>query len=299
MTETIYSLSNESKASEISLELLRESQLIRLPQGKLVSRPVQSWEMIDEVTNVLNERNVPFALNAIWVQNNESQQILTREERNIYEVNGTPINKWLFNQLITQIQVGDKRNDEYHTSIAISFNKQGIVMAFGEKVHICQNMCVFGNNVMTTYGANKMPYDKMIEVLNAWMEKLDSKRNFNDKIISTMKSIDVSGGEEVQRIIGKLYMNSVRQAYGNTQAPFTISQMSSLVRELDKRLQEDSRIGTVWDLYNIGTNMYKPGEVDMTNILQLSNFWHDFLVEEYTGVKEAVVIEEPEEQDFV
>lgn len=297
MTKDItFTLSKDSKASEISLDLLRESQFIHTPTGNRshITRPVQSWEMIDEVHGILSERGISHELNQIWVQNSEAQQVITREERERFSVEGTPINRWLFNQLVTKFSVGDALSDEYRSSIAISFNKNGIAVAFGENVHVCQNMSIFGNNLMTTYGASKIPYDKMIEVVNHWMEKLPKKQQYNHRIINAMKGIEINDPKMVYEIVGKLYTQSVRQAYGNQSSPFTIGQMSSLVRELDRQMQVDSTVGTLWDVYNMGTNLYKPGEVDLANIYHLSKFWHDFLAEEFLEIKDAVLVEDPE-----
>jgi hypothetical protein len=293
--QMVYTLDTKSKASEISLDMLRQSQLIRMPLGnKNTTRPVQSWEMMDHVVDVLKDRNTPFDIDKIWVQNNETQQILTNEERGRFSVTGTPVNRWLFNQLITKIKIGNPIDPEYDTSLAISFNKQGIALAFGENVRICQNMSIFGNNIMTTYGGNKMPYEKMLEVLSRWMETLPAKQQFNKRVIDSMKSIEIGSQNKINEVIGKLYRNAVSQAYGKNFAPFTISQMSTFVREVENSLTEDSRLGTVWDLYNFGTNLFKPADVDMTNMFQITKHWHDFLTEEFLDIRDAVLIAENE-----
>ena len=292
MTQDItFHLDKESKASVISPELLRESQLIRNPMGNRanITRPVQSWEMFDAISEILTERNIPFDLDPIWIQNSEAQQIITQQEKEKFSVEGTPINRWLFNQLVTKFSVGNPLTDEYRSAIAVSFNKTGIAVAFGENVHFCQNMSIFGSNLMSTYGQTKIPYDKMLDVMNHWMEKLPAKQQYNHRIINTMKEIELNDPKQVYKIVGKLYSQSVRQAYNGATSPFQIGQMSTLVRELDKRMGEGQSIGSVWDLYNVGTNLYKPGEVDLANIFHLSKFWHDFLAEEFLDIRDAVL----------
>jgi hypothetical protein len=202
---TIFKLEGAGKASIIPIDLLRESQLVRMQNGKeIASRPIQSWELIDTIQDALTSRSIPARLTDIYVQKSESQQILTSAERGIYTAENTPINKWLFNQLITKIELNPVDGRESNASIALSFNKNGILAAFGQNVRVCQNMCVFGNNLMTTYGSNKLPFDKMIELLNHWLDTLAEKEAFDIRMIEGMKSIDISDGREVDRIIGNL-----------------------------------------------------------------------------------------------
>lgn len=292
-TETlVYKLTGEGKASTIDLDLLKKSQLIRIPSGqKNVTRPVQSWEFIDEVKGMLDHRGVEYALTDIYVQKSESQQVLTSEERSVFTVENTPIDKWLFNQLITKIMIRPKPDAEMNTALAMSFNKNGILTAFGQNVSVCQNMSIFGNNLMSTYGKEKVPYDKILEVINRWLDTFEAKENEDRRIIDAMKSINIQGHGELQRIVGNLYMKSVRQAYNNIPAPFTISQMSTFVKEIDLKMMQGGVLGTVWDLYNVGTGMYKPNDVDMINIFQLPKFWFDVLTEEYPELRNVFVEE--------
>jgi hypothetical protein len=286
-SEIIYKLEGDGKASLISLDHLRESQLVRMQNGReIISRPIQSWELIDRITNQLGERGIPHALDNIYVQKSESQQILTSAERGIYTAENTPISKWLFNQLITKINVNPAREGDTNTSIALSFNKNGVLVAFGQNVRICSNMCVFGKNLMTTYGQNKVPFDKMLEVLNHWLDTMAEKEQFDLRMIEGMKSVEIDKVSEVDRLVGNLYRKSVEQAYGSVVAPFTMTQMSVLTQDINKRLKEDSRLGTVWDLYNIGTNLYKPTDVDMVNIYHAPKVWYDAILEEYPVLME-------------
>ena len=288
LTSTIYKLDGEGKASTISLDLLRESQLVRQPNGKDVpTRPIQSWELIDGVKALLEERSIQYALDPIYVQKSESQQILTSAERAIYTAENTPIGKWLFNQLITRVAINPSKDGETNTALAISFNKQGLLVAFGQNVRVCQNMCVFGNNLMTTYGGGKVPFDKMMEVLKYWFDTLQEREERDLRVIEAMKGIEINGQKDVTGIIGDLYVRSVRQAYRNSSAPFTMNQMSVLTQDLIARLDsEDSHLATVWDLYNLGTNLYKPKDVDMVNIFHAPKVWYDTLVEYYPVIEE-------------
>lgn len=299
----VYKLTGDGKASTIELGMLKKSQLIRVPTNiKQATRPVQSWEFIEDVKAMLDERAIDYQLTDIFVQKSESQQVLTSEERSYFTVDNTPIDKWLFNQLITKILIRPNPQAEMNTALAISFNKNGILTAFGKNVTICQNMCVFGNNLMSTYGKDKVPYDKILEVLNRWMDTLEAKSQEDLRIIEALKSIKISGHGELQRIVGNLYMKAVRQAYNNVPAPFTVSQMSSFVREIDSKMMAGNDLGTAWDLYNVGTNLYKPNDIDMVQIFQLPKFWFDVLTEEYSElrnifIEDAKVIEEVETAD--
>ena len=286
-SETIYKLEGEGKASLITLDHLRESQLVRMQNGKeIISRPIQSWELIEKITQQLGGKSISHSLDSIYVQKSESQQILTSAERGMYTAENTPISKWLFNQLITKININPLKEGDTNTSIALSFNKNGVLVAFGQNVRICSNMCVFGSNLMTTYGVNKIPFDKMIEVLNHWLDTMAEKEAFDLQMIDGMKSIDIDKVSEIDRLIGNLYRKSVKQAYGSVVAPFTMTQMSVLTQDINKRLEEDSRLGTVWDLYNIGTNLYKPTDVDMVNIYHAPKVWYDAIIEEYPILNE-------------
>ena len=275
----------ENSVAEVPYEMLQQSKMILNPKGEPVkSRPVQSWELITDVVERFRKIGIKHEISPIYVQRAGSHQVLTREERAMYNETNTPIDKWLFDKLITEIKLIDYSNQDGTSTIAISFNDRGIHIAWGFNVRTCSNLSIFGSDdSIKTYGDDKRNYQDMILNLDNYLLKADEKSKFNMQIMDRMKEMKISGRKALNECVGGLYRSAVRQAYidSKTEAPFNITTMSKFTQSLENNYQKLKDDSSVWNLYNFGTDIIKPANVDITRILEDNKNWGAYIMNHF------------------
>ena len=278
MSEEVFVFPQGQKVANISLELLRESSMLRASgtNNPGPTRPLQSWELIDNVSQAIAEQKLEFERKEIWVEQKASNRILTAEEMEIYTPDNTPINKWMFDHVLTKIEIVPKKNERqgFRPSIAFSFNQAGIKVVWGLHVSVCQNLCIFGENHISTYGKMKIPFGKQMELLNHWIQNIGAKYQSDLLIMDKMIHTPVNEAW-INESIGDLYRMAIKKAYSKgTDAPLNTANLSTLTRNLNT---ED--ISTVWDFYNAGTQIIKPGNIFIEDVLDVNISWGKYLAE--------------------
>lgn len=277
-----FSFDKQTKVSNIQLEVLSES--IQLKNAGTnnpgPTRPLQSWELIAAIQGMLDKTGIKYTPEPIWVEKRNSKRILTSNEEKEFNEKNTPANKWLFDNVVTQFNMPGTK--DLNPSIGMSFNKKGIQVVWGTNVMVCSNMCVFGDNVISTYGAQRTPFGKQMQLLEYWISKMDAMFADDVKIIDDMKTVPVSS-ERLSQSIGSLYQKAIEKAYSpkaGLVAPINTSTLSIIVQDM---LKAESQIDTVWDFYNVGTAVIKPGNFNLEDIIPTNKAWGDFLREEFVN----------------
>lgn len=86
----------------------------------------------------------------------------------------------------------------------------------------------------------------------------------------------------IEEIIGDLYVGAIKQAYFKGQPmPFNTHELSDFVQQSIAQRKEEDRMANVWDLYNWGTEIMKPGKVDIGEIAINSNRWSNYLIDQF------------------
>lgn len=285
----IFKFDEDNKVQTIDRELIANSLEITDSRGKpLRNRPVQIWTLLDNVEQAINKAGIDHSLAPIYVQRNASNRMLTREEKPLYDQTNTPINKWRFDKIITMFHLHHSEDNEVNAGIAVSFNDYGIQIAFGMNVHVCTNFSILGGQksflqTFSRHGLESESYQGILARMEQWVLAFDENRKNELDMMYRMIETDIKDVQIVDRIIGKLYQKAVNQVYGNKEfAPFTISNMSNFVQEAMKKRAEDQTIKNVWDLYNWGTEVIKPGFVDLNDIAISSSQYATFLQQEFS-----------------
>lgn len=285
----IYSFTED--AQTIELDELSASLEVRDSNGGTPrNRPVQAWELMNHISNFASVNGVEANLGKIYVKKTDSKQVLTKEEKFIYTEETTPLNKWLFNRIISQIHLPSVTDSDTTTSIAISYNDKGIAVGFGENVKICQNMSILGaSHLISNYGNESLKFESMLNIVQQWILDSNRLRQLQRDIIERMKdyrlpdkylNLDIVNG-----ITGKLLDNANIVTYfkknmtEETIAPLNITQCSEFSRRaVLLKNSENPKLETIWDLYNIGTEILRPMHGgDYTQLLQSNVKWLKFL----------------------
>jgi hypothetical protein len=259
----------------ISLEQLKETTVLSEFDGKLPkSRPIEHFEFIEKLTNMLETKKHPFTVSDIIVAKSESNKIKALDPKSV----GNP-KSWVFRRLIAKIILNGQTvsNKESNSAIAISYDTPGICVAFGQNVNICNNMSIFGNKYMTTIGKSSTVFDKMLEVLEKWISELEQIREHDLHIFNQLKNYKIDLRMGISLILGEMLKIAAKQYYGGE--PFvTINDVTGIAQEFVKTYNDEDKMITGWELYNIGTNILSNSETNISNKLERIYKFGDFFV---------------------
>lgn len=297
-----------SDVQEISLDNLAKS--IRRESGLsgIRSIPAQYWKLYALILGMLTEQDLNFDEKPIWVQNNASKAYLTDEEKAAgYTQKNAPVNRWRFDKIISTIQLpgiveGDNEGIAHarNAAIGLTLNKEGLSIAFGMNVWACTNFNVMGGTIMRSYGQrgqDGIPWDVMQFRIQKWLENISQIWRVQNDIMHNMKATVLPHNENIiNEIIGNLYIGALKHAYFKGEpVPFNTYELSDFVQESIRKQKEQERVANVWDVYNWGTSIMKPGQVDIGEIAENSNMWANYLMDYFALPRPDIQILEVEE----
>ena len=182
--------------------------------------------------------------------------------------------------------------------IGMSFNDEGIQIAFGMNVRVCSNFSILGGQIMSTFkrSNNEGLSWQSIEIqMKDWVNNLDQKMKLEMDLMNRMIEKQITEPAVIDRVIGGLYKRAIDQAYGSKMlAPFDTAGMSNFTQNIikasgpvrDHVFNQEAGINNVWDLYNYGTQVMKPGMVDIAEIQTSSALFADYLFDEFQIIKD-------------
>lgn len=293
----MFGFEKDEKAKSIPIKLLARSIRVEDTLGRAYrTRPIQAWTLLAYMVNLLKELDIGFVPKPIMVRKDSTGLALNDIDRqeNAYDKSNCPVNKWMFNELITKIDIPHVGGDLTNGAIAIHYTKRGISVALGLNVSICDNLSILGGQQMRTYkheGTGGFDWETMKLHIKAWVMNLDQRLGVEVEVMNRMIAREINNEVAVDQVIGKLYQNAVAWRYGKgPQAPFDISGMSSFVQNI-QRNQSRAELNNVWDLYNWGTNVMKPELETLEHLTEASGLYADFLCEEFAIEREDLLQE--------
>lgn len=271
-----------TKVLPIPLSVLEKTQTLLEYDGRLPStQPIKHYDFIKQIQDIVSKDH-SIEQEPIWVTNAAAKRISILDPNKI----GVP-ESWLFQRLVTRINITGAFFSDYETNanIAIGFTDNGIQVAFGQNVRICSNQCIFGGRYMSTYGRQKMPFEKMMDVIREYSHNLEAIREKDLTILNSFKQISLDS-HQTREFIGDIHLRAVKDAYNKSQnfiAPLNISQVSALSRNVSNRIpglfEEDNTesITSLYDLYNDGTQIFKPERSEITTLWEDVDKWGQFV----------------------
>lgn len=294
---TMFGFQKDEKSKSIPLSLLQQSVRVEDNLGRAYrTRPIQAWSFLTMIVGMLKDAEVGHKVHPIIVRSDSSGVALNDVDRadNKYSKAMCPINKWIFDQLITKVDIPHVGDDAVNGTIALSYTNRGISVAFGLNVRICDNLCIMGGQQMRTYkfaGDEALGWDSMKIQLRDWINNIDQRLGIEWEIMNRMQAREINDEVAIDQTIGKLYQEAVRWRYGKgPQAPFDISGMSTFVQNMQNKHGRE-RLENVWDLYNWGTEVMKPDLERLENLTESNRLYADFLCREFAIEREDLISE--------
>jgi len=196
----------------------------------------------------------------------------------------------LFKRLIGTLELIDFQDDEQIGMMAFSISQKGFEVAIGNKVSVCENMCIFGaEDRIQSFGSgeDKLTVAKMIDKISSWADSYESIYKRNVEYMQKLRETPVSR-EESNIIFGDLYRhsiinNSTKLKIQDKRNIMTLS--NNIIGRGHNRFIEETiirqRESSLWDLYNDITFHHKVENADSINILSENQHLSNYLINYY------------------
>ena len=266
----------ENKVELLNLNELRET-MDELDIGSKRTNGIAHHVLLSRVLQLVNENGLKCELEPIYATDNRGRvQGVNKYPMMEKSYGENAIQAYILRRILSRVVIHDMDDAISNTAIAISYHQDGIEIAMGPNIKVCQNMSIFGQgNHIRSYGADKMPdVEKMMEVLSDWLTHYKERRLHDQKVLEVMNQTILST-RQVSEMIGNLTLRRVGRDELNIKkdAPlnqgniskFTFSYLEKL-KELRDSDNEEKDL-SLYDIYNIGTGLMKPDNHDFPTLL--------------------------------
>lgn len=289
----------ENPVQTISLNELKETIDERNIGGNPVSGIVH-FVLLERLQDMLNENKLKYEMMPIYATAGGASaypgvtKITALEEK----YGEGSLQSHVLRRLITGFNILKGETEETTQSIAVAYHQQGIQVAFGPNVKICRNQCIYGSsNRFQTYGDNKLNIERLFQVVSDWILNYDKLRARDLKILENMKNI-VLNYSNVCDVIGELNLYRVAKDSLRIRSEYILQQNQigdlsvkylEFLKGADNTLDYQKGL-TVYDFYNMCTDMYKPEFTDLPNIIGRNHLLGDYLVNKFE-LGNSIVVE--------
>lgn len=244
--------------------------------------------LLSRVLQMVEEKGLNGHLEPIYATDNKGKiQGVNKYPMLENQYGENAIQAYILRRILTRVVIEDMSDEISNTAIAISYHQDGIEIAMGPNIHVCQNMSILGQgNHIRSYGANKMPdIDKMMEVLSDWLTNFKSRRIHDQRILEVMNNTFLTT-RQISAFIGDLTLRRVgRDELGiKKDAPLNQGNISKFTKEYLVQLKDlknsDNEIKdlSVYDIYNIGTSLMKPETHDFPTLLHNNASFGEYII---------------------
>lgn len=265
---------DEKSVEVLNLDILRRTHKENDTFGNPLAG-LYHYQAIERIAESCEKFNLNYEIDEIFAAQNKNKKypgvvILPGIEQ---KYGPKAIEAHILRRVFTTIQIRNWEDDELTTSIALAFHQDGIQAAIGPNVKICHNQCILSaKHYVTNYGKDKVSTDCLFDTIEGWLSSYETEMNEERERIRKMKKKIVSP-QEIYQLIGALTAMRVAHDSTNRQIaslvdtyPLNQSQITVFTEEVLNRLQIKPQL-SVWDLYNIATELYKPGKSDIPVIM--------------------------------
>ena len=254
----------------MSLDTLRRTH----KENDIYGQPVKGiyhYEVIQRMADLCEKHNLNYEVEEIFAAQNKNKNqpgvvVLPQVER---EFGVQAVEAHILRRIYTTIRINDWETDELTTTLVVAFHQDGIQAAIGPCVKICHNQCILSpERSVANYGRDKVTTEELFTRVDEWLSNFHTNMTEDRERIKRLKSKVVSP-TELYAFIGLL--TAIRVSHDSADKrlssqvetyPLNQGQISVFTEDLLKLNLEKGKI-TLWDIYNVATELYKPGRTDI------------------------------------
>ena len=254
----------------MSLDTLRRTH----KENDIYGQPVKGiyhYEVIQRMADLCEKHNLNYEVEEIFAAQNKNKNqpgvvVLPQVER---EFGVQAVEAHILRRIYTTIRINDWETDELTTTLVVAFHQDGIQAAIGPCVKICHNQCILSpERSVANYGRDKVTTEELFTRVDEWLSNFHTNMTEDRERIKRLKSKAVSP-TELYAFIGLL--TAIRVSHDSADKrlssqvdtyPLNQGQISVFTEDLLKLNLEKGKI-TLWDIYNVATELYKPGRTDI------------------------------------
>ena len=270
-------------------------------ENDIYNNPVQGiyhYQVIRRMMDICEKYNLDYEVEEIFAAQNRNKtqpgvSILPQVEQTLGE------KAHILRRIFATIRIRDWETDELTTTLVVAYHQDGIQAAIGPCVKICHNQCILSpQRSISNYGKKKVTTDELFETVDGWLANFEVNMNEDIARIQRLKR-RIIPMEEIYLYIGLLtalrvsHDSSDRNLSSTVETyPLNQSQISIFTEEVLKLAMSKGQI-TAWDLYNVATEIYKPGKTDFPALIPQNGAMAELLLSrlsEEVEVQDAVPI---------
>ena len=277
-TQTIEMNNEMLNFEEAKVQTLNIGQLKRTHmENDIMGRPLKGiyhWEVIEAVRDIAMSHGLKAQIEEIFAaQNRDRTQpgvVLLPEVEKRYGQKA--VEAHVLRRVFANIRLTDWDTDEFTANVAVAFHQDGIQIGFGTMVKACHNQCIMNaDRYMQSYGKDKMDMNAMTARLNEWMADAGKVLSEEQEKILKMKNVKLTN-EMLMRMIGELtalrvaHDTVIKEIQIKGTYPLSQTQINTFTEAALVKQREEGEM-TLWDAYNLATELYKADRMEIPNIL--------------------------------
>jgi len=280
---------NGKSTQDFTLELLRST--INENQGyNTPTNGITHVDFLDKMNNIFTGRGHTPIVKDMFISRNGASKLpgISFIPQLQTQYGEKSLRATLVRRLMSIIDLVNFNTNERTTSLVMSYSQDGITVAIGRTIYVCRNLSIFGiEHVIHTTGSNRgVSLDKVFQVLGEWATTVDNITAEFDRRLEEMKSRQISF-PKIQELIGNLNMIRVAKDSGleingvrPVVYPFNNTQVNKFSEDAIIKYN-GGELNTLYDLYNIGTNLHKPDQMEFVNTIQQNAEWGRLVTDLY------------------
>jgi len=281
----------ENPVQSLSLTELRET----IDERNIGSNPISGivhYVLLDRIHEMLDKAKFTFDMEPIFATSGGASAFpgVTKLPVLEQQYGEGSLQAHILRRMITAFNIRRGETEETTQSIAVAYHQQGIQVAFGPNIKICRNQCIYGaKNRFQTYGDGKLEVERLFQIISDWILNYDEIRTRDLAILEGMKKVVLNYGN-VCDIVGELNLIMVAKDSLRLRPEYILqqNQIGDLSTSYLNFLKGENKVLdynkglTLYEFYNMCTEMYKPEFTDLPNIIGRNHLLGDYLIEKFS-----------------
>ena len=256
-------------------------------ENDIYGKPVQGiyhYQVLQRMMDICEKYNLDYEVEEIFAAQNRNKtqpgvSILPQVEQTHGE---KAVEAHILRRIFATIRIKDWETDELTTTLVVAYHQDGIQAAIGPCVKICHNQCILSpERSICNYGKNKVTTEGVFETVDGWLANFEVNMNEDIARIQLLTALRVSHDSSDRNL------SSSVETY-----PLNQSQISIFTEEVLKLVREKGQV-TAWDLYNVATEIYKPGRTDFPALIPQNGAMAELLLSRLPAeveIQDAVLV---------